>query len=59
MKRIGWGIIGCGRIATVAIAPAIKWSANGRLVAVASRDRHVAAAKARELGAARDRTSVV
>jgi xylose dehydrogenase (NAD/NADP) len=53
MKSVGWGIIGCGRIATVAIAPAIKWSTNGRLVAVASRDRHVAAAKAQELGAAR------
>jgi D-xylose 1-dehydrogenase (NADP+, D-xylono-1,5-lactone-forming) len=53
MKSIGWGIMGCGRIATNAVAPAINWSANGHLVAVASRDRNVAAAKARELGAAR------
>jgi predicted dehydrogenase len=53
MTRIGWGIIGCGWIATEAVAPAIQWSANGRLVAVASRDRDVAAAKARETGATR------
>ncbi len=53
MKTIGWGIIGCGRIATDAVAPAIRWSANGRLVAIASRDRHIASAKAQELGAAR------
>jgi xylose dehydrogenase (NAD/NADP) len=53
MKRIGWGVMGCGWIATEAVAPAIQWSANGRLVAVASRDRETAAAKARETGAAR------
>ena len=53
MKRIGWGIIGCGRIATNAVAPAIRWSANGRLRAIASRHRQVAEAKARELGALR------
>jgi predicted dehydrogenase len=48
MARIGWGILGCGGIATKAIAPAIKWSNNGRLVAVASRDPSVAKAKAAE-----------
>ena len=53
MTRIGWGIIGCGRIATNAVGPAIQWSKNGRLVAVASRDRNLAEAKARELGALR------
>jgi xylose dehydrogenase (NAD/NADP) len=53
MTSVGWGIIGCGRIATRAVAPAINWSANGHLVAVASRDRNVAEAKARELGALR------
>ncbi len=53
MPRIGWGIIGCGRIATNSVAPAIQWSKNGRLVAIASRDRRVAEAKARDLGAAR------
>jgi len=53
MKRIGWGILGCGWIATEAIAPAIGWSGNGRLVAVASRDPQTAADKAKETGAAR------
>jgi xylose dehydrogenase (NAD/NADP) len=53
MTRVGWGIIGCGWIATEAVAPAIHWSGNGRLVAVASRDPDVAAAKARETGAHR------
>jgi predicted dehydrogenase len=51
MSRIGWGIIGCGWIGTEAVAPAIAWSHNGRLVAVASRDRDVAEAKALEIGA--------
>lgn len=53
MRSIGWGIIGVGRIATNAVAPAIQWSANGHLVAVASRNRDTAATKARELGAIR------
>jgi xylose dehydrogenase (NAD/NADP) len=51
MRRIGWGIIGCGWIGTEAVAPAIRWSKNGRLVAVASRERAVAEAKAEEIGA--------
>ncbi len=51
MTRVGWGIIGCGWIGTDAIAPSIAWSQNGRLVAVASRERAVAEAKAREIGA--------
>jgi predicted dehydrogenase len=53
MSRIGWGILGCGSIATHAIAPAITWSQNGRLVAVASRDRGVAEGKRTQLGALR------
>ncbi|MDP9002545.1 MAG: Gfo/Idh/MocA family oxidoreductase [Myxococcota bacterium] len=53
MTRIGWGIMGCGWIATEAFAPAVQWSENGRLVAVASRDRDVAMAKARQTGAER------
>ena len=52
-RKVGWGILGCGWIGTDAIAPAIRWSQNGRIVAVASRDRAVAEAKAREIGAAR------
>ncbi|MCL2447705.1 MAG: Gfo/Idh/MocA family oxidoreductase [Polyangiaceae bacterium] len=53
MKRVGWGILGCGWIATEALAPAIAWSSNGRLVAVASRDPRVAIEKAKETGAER------
>jgi predicted dehydrogenase len=52
-RRVGWGIIGCGWIGTEAFAPAIQWSSNGRLVAVASRDLDTARAKARETGALR------
>jgi predicted dehydrogenase len=51
--RIGWGIVGCGWIATEAVAPAIRWSRNGRLVAVASRDPDLARRRAREVGAER------
>jgi predicted dehydrogenase len=53
VTHVGWGILGCGNIATHAIAPAIRWSHNGRLVAVASRDAATAARKARELVAER------
>jgi predicted dehydrogenase len=53
MTRIGWGILGCGWIATDAVAPAIVWSKNGRLVAVASREARTAEAKARQTGAQR------
>jgi predicted dehydrogenase len=53
MKRVGWGILGCGWIATESVAPAIGWSKNGRLVAVASRSPRVASDKARETGAER------
>jgi D-xylose 1-dehydrogenase (NADP+, D-xylono-1,5-lactone-forming) len=53
MKRVGWGIMGCGWIATEAVAPAIRWSHNGRLVAIASRDREQAESKAHALGAER------
>lgn len=51
--RLGWGILGCGWIATEAIAPAIQWSNNGRLVAVGSRTQQAAESKAREIGAHR------
>ena len=50
---LGWGILGCGWIATEAIAPAIQWSNNGRLVAVGSRTLQGAESKARETGAMR------
>jgi xylose dehydrogenase (NAD/NADP) len=53
VKKVGWGIMGCGWIAEEAVAPAIRWSQNGRLVAVASRDSAVAEQKARAVGAER------
>lgn len=53
MKRVRWGILGCGSIASSAIAPAIQWSANGELLAIASRTPERAAEKAKELGAPR------
>lgn len=49
MKRVRWGILGCGSIATSALAPAMRWSSNGELVAAASRDK----AKAEALGVPR------
>jgi predicted dehydrogenase len=50
---IRWGILGCGNIARHAIAPAIGWSNNGALAAIASRDVDRAQALASELGAER------
>lgn len=37
--RVRWGILGCGAIAASAIAPAIRWSKYGELVAVGSRTK--------------------
>jgi predicted dehydrogenase len=51
MARVRWGILGCGNIATSAIAPAIRWSDNGDLVAIGSRSLERARAKAEALGA--------
>jgi len=53
VTKVRWGILGCGRIASKAIAPAIRWSVNGELHAVASRSRERASTLAVELGAAR------
>ena len=50
---VRWGILGCGSIATSAIAPAIRWSNNGELLAIGSRSKERAAEKAAELGAPR------
>jgi predicted dehydrogenase len=57
VDRVGWGILGCGSIATHAIAPAIRWSCNGTLVAAASRHAAMAGEKARALGAIRAHAS--
>jgi D-xylose 1-dehydrogenase (NADP+, D-xylono-1,5-lactone-forming) len=51
--RVRWGILGCGNIARAAVAPAIKWSSNGTLAAVASRSRDLALRLAVDLGAER------
>jgi D-xylose 1-dehydrogenase (NADP+, D-xylono-1,5-lactone-forming) len=53
MARVRWGILGCGSIAMTAVAPAIGWSANGELVAIASRDLETARRKAASLGSVR------
>lgn len=50
---LGWGIVGPGRIADSAMAPAINTLKDGRLVAVTSRDRGRAEAFAKKHGAAR------
>jgi predicted dehydrogenase len=50
---VRFGIIGCGRVATGAVGPAIGWAKNAELVCVGSRDEATARAKAKELGAKR------
>lgn len=52
MRELGWGIVGLGRIADRATAPAISRSAHGRLVGVVSRDQARAEAFAARHGAA-------
>lgn len=47
-RRLGWGIVGLGRIARLEIAPAIASLAEDDLVAVTSRDQGRADAFARE-----------
>lgn len=51
--HIRWGIIGCGSIATSAIAPAIHWADRNELLAVASRVQRRADEKAAQVGAPR------
>ena len=50
--KLGWGIVGLGRIASTEIAPAIATSGNGVLISVASRDQGRAEDFARTHGAA-------
>jgi 1,5-anhydro-D-fructose reductase (1,5-anhydro-D-mannitol-forming) len=49
--QLGWGIVGLGRIANDAIAPAIRAARNGTLVACCSRDLAKARAFAQQHGA--------
>jgi len=51
--KVRWGILGCGNIARHAIAPAIRWSANGELAAIGSRALDVAQRLCAELEAPR------
>jgi D-xylose 1-dehydrogenase (NADP+, D-xylono-1,5-lactone-forming) len=52
-SHIRWGIVGCGSIATSAIAPAIHWADKNELLAVASRTQKRADEKAAQVGAPR------
>lgn len=45
--KVRWGILGCGAIATSAIAPAMRWSRGGELHAVGSRTQERADERAR------------
>ena len=49
-RRIRWGVLSTSNIARVAVIPAIQHSANGELVAVASRDQRKAQEFAKKLG---------
>jgi predicted dehydrogenase len=51
--KVRWGVLGYGSIASTAGVPAIKWSYNGELLAIASRTQEAAEEKAKEAGAAR------
>lgn len=51
--KVRWGVLGYGSIASTAGVPAIKWSYNGELFAIASRAQDTAEEKAKEAGAAR------
>ena len=53
MKQLGWGLIGCGDIAQKRVAPAIGDSASGELIAVNRAQSELAAAFAKQFGAAR------
>ena len=50
---VRWGILGCGAIATSSIAPAIRWSNAGSLLAVGSRSLDRAKERAAIVGALR------
>jgi predicted dehydrogenase len=51
-ERLGWGVIGLGRIASTQIAPGIVASANSSLISVVSRDQGRAEKFAQKHGAA-------
>ena len=49
--KVRWGILGCGAIATNAVAPAMRWSRGGVLRAVGSRTQERAEGRARAVEA--------
>src|SRR5260221_9189176 len=53
MKQLGWGLIGCGDIAQKRVAPAIRDSASGELIAVNPAQSELAPAFAKQFGARR------
>ena len=57
--QVRWGILGCGNIARTAVAPAIRWSSNGVIAAVASRSAETAQRLGEQLGAVRAPTLVL
>jgi len=52
VRPIGWGIVGCGRVAENRVAPAIKRASNSSLIAFCSRSKERADEFARRLEAA-------
>jgi predicted dehydrogenase len=53
MRKVGWGLIGCGDIARKRVAPALRDLENCELIAVSRADAARAEAFAREFGAGR------
>lgn len=53
MKKLNWGLIGCGDIARKRVAPALRDLADGELVAVNRAHSELAEAFAKEFGARR------
>src|SRR5438309_8352639 len=53
MKKLGWGLIGCGDIAQKRVAPAIRDSAPSELIAVNRAQSELAAAFGKQFGARR------
>ena len=56
-ERLRWGVLGAARVARRRVIPAIQASANGMVVALASRDRDKGRAVAAELGIGRVHSS--
>jgi predicted dehydrogenase len=53
MKQLGWGLIGCGDIAQKRVAPALRDSPSGNLIAVSRAQSDLAGPFAKQFGARR------